>query len=169
MQADVEHARIFLEAVLRAVAVMHVPVENGDVEPVRVLQIARQDGDVVEQAEAHGRAAFGMVPGRAQECKAVVDVARDQGIGEREGCTGCEQCDIGGCARDGHIGGVDERGIGGARGLHAADVGQAVAAFDLGDVGCRRGDTDELRGPWHAFQRGQRRPYAPAVRDDAGR
>src|SRR5574337_1807936 len=53
---------------LRAVSVMQVPVHDQDFpEAVFLLRIRSRDRDVVEQAEAHGVAGFGMMPGRADE------------------------------------------------------------------------------------------------------
>ena len=60
----VEHARIVPEDVLRAVAVVHVPVDDGDaLGAMRLLRMAGGDGDVVEQAEAHGRRFSAWWPG----------------------------------------------------------------------------------------------------------
>ncbi len=61
----VEDRGIGLEAVLGAVAVVHVPVENQQlVESCLALEGACGDGDVVEQAEAHGAIGLGVVAGR---------------------------------------------------------------------------------------------------------
>ena len=50
------HARILVERVLGAVAVMHVEVEDRDaLEAVRLDRVHRADRHVVEDAEAHGR------------------------------------------------------------------------------------------------------------------
>ena len=50
----VEHARIVPEDVLGAVAVVDVPVDDRDaLGAVRRLRVARRDGGVVEEAEAH--------------------------------------------------------------------------------------------------------------------
>ena len=47
---------------LRAVAVVQVPVDDQDaLEAVFFLCIGGSDGDVVEEAEAHGPVGFGMV------------------------------------------------------------------------------------------------------------
>ena len=48
------HARILVERVLGAVAVVHVEIEDRDaLEAVRFERVHRADGDVVEDAEAH--------------------------------------------------------------------------------------------------------------------
>ena len=54
VQRDVEDARVVPEDVLRAVAVVDVPVEDRHpLEPMLRLRRAGRDRDVVEQAEAH--------------------------------------------------------------------------------------------------------------------
>ena len=54
------------EDVLRAVAVMHVEIDDGRaLEPVALLRVARRDRGVVEQAEAHRPRRLGVVAGRA--------------------------------------------------------------------------------------------------------
>src|SRR5207248_3102587 len=52
MRAEVENRRILVEDVLRAVAVVIVPIDDQRAaDAVDLLQIARRDGDVVEYAE----------------------------------------------------------------------------------------------------------------------
>ena len=54
------------EDVLRAVAVMHVEIDDrGALDAVALLRMARGDGGVVEQAEAHRPRGLGMMAGRA--------------------------------------------------------------------------------------------------------
>ena len=54
MQGEIEHRGVVVEDVLCAVPVVHVPVDDQHTLPVRVvLDPARPDRDVVEQAEAH--------------------------------------------------------------------------------------------------------------------
>src|SRR6478736_6486224 len=72
MGRRVEHARIGVEDFLRAVAVMHVEIDDGDpLQPVVALRVTRADADVVEQAEPHRPFGFGVVARRA---------ARDEGV-----------------------------------------------------------------------------------------
>ena len=66
VQADVEHRRIALEGVLRAVAMMHVEIEDQEaLDFVLILQRARRHRDVIEQAEARGPVGLGVMSGRA--------------------------------------------------------------------------------------------------------
>ena len=54
-RAHHQHALVVLEDVLGAVAVVHVEVDDRDaLEAVRFERVRRGDGDVVEEAEAHG-------------------------------------------------------------------------------------------------------------------
>ena len=63
MDRKESHLAIFPEQVLRAVAVMHVPVEDSHpLGAMTFLSVARGYGRVVEEAEAHRPDAFGMMP-----------------------------------------------------------------------------------------------------------
>ena len=54
MQRDREHRGVVPEDRLGAVAVVHVPVDDGDpTEAARCLGVPDADGDVREEAEAH--------------------------------------------------------------------------------------------------------------------
>ncbi len=65
MEADEEHAAVVFEGVLCAVSVMDIEIDDGDAfDVVEFLCVTRGDGDVVEEAEAHGSHDFGMVSGR---------------------------------------------------------------------------------------------------------
>ena len=64
VDGHVEHARVALENVLRAVPVVHVPVEDEHLFGASPLGGPGGHGSVVEEAEAHGHAALCMVPGR---------------------------------------------------------------------------------------------------------
>ena len=63
----VEHLRIALEDVLRAIAVVNVVVDDRDPIDAERTGMRRADRDVVVEAEAHGAIAFGMVAGRANQ------------------------------------------------------------------------------------------------------
>ncbi len=67
MQGDVEHLAIRQEGGLRPVAVVRVPVDDGDALVAKREQPARRDGDVVEQAETHRPVRRGVVPRRADQ------------------------------------------------------------------------------------------------------
>src|SRR4029079_486436 len=66
VQADEQDRRVVLERRLRAVAVVHVEVHDGDFSnAVNALQVAGGDGDAGEEAEAHRPVGLGVVAGRA--------------------------------------------------------------------------------------------------------
>ena len=82
----VEHRRIVPEDVLRAVAVMDVPVDDGDaLGAMLLLRMAGGDRGIVEQAKAHRGRALGMVAGRPRRDEDIVGRARidvvDRGVG----------------------------------------------------------------------------------------
>ena len=70
------HARVVAEDVLGAVAVVDVEIDDGDpCQAVRLQGMRGGDGDVVEEAEAHGLVAGGVVAGRAAGDEGVVHLA----------------------------------------------------------------------------------------------
>ena len=74
MQAHVHHRGVRLKGVLRAVSVVHIPVENQDfVHSMLLLEMACSDRNIVEQAKAKRRRSFRVVTGRPAEPKGVVD------------------------------------------------------------------------------------------------
>ena len=61
---------------------MHVPVDDGDaVDPMPGTEVAGGDGDVVEEAEAHGLVPLGVVSGRPVQAEGVGGGAGGDGIG----------------------------------------------------------------------------------------
>ncbi|QTK79417.1 hypothetical protein AT6N2_C1719 [Agrobacterium tumefaciens] len=61
-----QHGCVVPEDILRTVAVMHVPVDDGDtLRAVRLLRMAGGNRHIVEQTETHGLGGLGMVAGRA--------------------------------------------------------------------------------------------------------
>src|SRR5690606_6669570 len=68
VQRQVEDTRILVEDVLRAVAVMHIPVDDQDaLDAVFRLCSTRRDRDVVEQTEAHCAIRGRMMSGRTAQ------------------------------------------------------------------------------------------------------
>jgi hypothetical protein len=64
------HARVLVERILGAVAVVHVEIQHRDpLQAVGGDRVRGADRDVVEDAEAHGLAARGVVPGRAHRAE----------------------------------------------------------------------------------------------------
>ena len=63
----IHHRFVGPENLLRAVAVMHVEIDDrGTRDAVLLLRVARRDGDVVEQAKAHRPRGLGVMAGRAR-------------------------------------------------------------------------------------------------------
>ena len=81
VRAEVEHRAVFIEDVLRAVAVMHVPIDDQHLaQMVLVLCIAGGDGGVVEHAEAHAARGRGMVSRRPRQTEGVFRLAVEHGV-----------------------------------------------------------------------------------------
>ena len=71
MERDEEHRVVAAKDRLRAVAVVHVVVDDRDPrEPELRLRVARRDRHVVEHAEAHRAVGEGVVAGRADQREA---------------------------------------------------------------------------------------------------
>ena len=76
-----QHAAVLIEDVLGAIAVMHVPIDDGDfLRPVLLLAMTCGDGDVVEQAETHALGRSCVVAGWAHGAEGVFDLASENGI-----------------------------------------------------------------------------------------
>src|SRR5207244_12649361 len=85
---DVEDVGIALEAVLRPVAMVEVPVDDRHALDAVALEPGRRDRHVVEEAEAHGAIALGMVPGRAHEREAVLHLPCQHRLADDEEAPG---------------------------------------------------------------------------------
>ncbi len=76
MRRAIKHRRVGLEDILRAVAVMHVPVDDRNaLQPVLLLRMTRGNRGIVEEAEAHGAHSLGMMPRRARGDEGIVMAA----------------------------------------------------------------------------------------------
>ncbi len=85
MDTEVKHVRVVVENLLRAVAVMHIPVDDQHLRKfVLLLDVAGGDGHIVQQAEPHGPVARGVMAGRADGTKRIVDFTCDDGINGRQ-------------------------------------------------------------------------------------
>ena len=62
-----QHRRILVEDPLRAVAVMHVVVDDRDAGAAARARVGRADGDVVVETEAHRAIGFGVMARRAHQ------------------------------------------------------------------------------------------------------
>ena len=88
-----QHARIARKRSFRAVAVMHVEIDDRDaLQAVHFQRMARRDGDIVEKAEAHRPRRLGVMPRRTHAAKRVVVAARDHGVRRGDGRARRPQC-----------------------------------------------------------------------------
>ena len=73
VRAEKVNRRIRVENILGAVAVVNIPIDDGDaVDAIAVLRITGGDGDVVEQAEAHAAICRSVMAGRADDAEGVL-------------------------------------------------------------------------------------------------
>ena len=85
MGAEEEDGRILLETMLRAVAVMNVPVHDEDTrQPMFFLDVTSGDGHIVEQAKAHRPRGFSMMAGWPHRAKDVFDFSAHNGVNRRQ-------------------------------------------------------------------------------------
>ncbi len=82
MRRAVEHARVLVEDILRAVAVMRIPVDDRQaLQAKHVEGIARCYRNMVDKAEAHRTATCGVVARRADERKGIGHLPADHRLG----------------------------------------------------------------------------------------
>ena len=147
MRRDVQDARVLVENILGAVAVVHVVIHDHDAaELVRIEQVARGDRDVVQQAEAHAARGRGVMAGRAHERDAVVHLPPLHGIRERDARAGGQQRDLVRVRRDVRVG-VETAAAPGAQ------LGQALQVARLVRRGCLLGRGRAEVQPLHARER----------------
>ena len=81
MGAEEKHRAIGVENILRAVAVMDVPIGDQNApDAVLLLGVARGDGDGVEDAETHSAHRRGMMAGRAADADGIGNSLVDDGV-----------------------------------------------------------------------------------------
>ena len=78
MQRDKQHMRVVVERILRAVAVMHVPIDDRDAFQAARARGGRCKRHVVQQAKAHARARHSVVTGWPEQREAALTFARCQ-------------------------------------------------------------------------------------------
>src|SRR5690606_19367160 len=89
VDAEVEDAAVLVENVLGAVAVVHVPVDDGDaLQSVDGAGVTGRDGDIVEDAETHAPVGGGVVSGRADCTEGVAVFPGDHGVDRFEQAPG---------------------------------------------------------------------------------
>ena len=108
--AEEEHRGVLVKDVLRAVAVVHVPIHDQHAShAVPLLRVARRDGDVVEQAETHPASGVRVMPGRADGAEGVARLAREHGIHRVQHSAHRAHRDIPGLGRDVGVAGTQVR------------------------------------------------------------
>ena len=89
VQADDEHGRVRVERVLRAVAVVHVEIDDQQAVVLELrLEHARGQRDVVEQAEAHRAVGFGVVARGTHGAERAAQLAAGHLAGGRDHAAG---------------------------------------------------------------------------------
>ena len=79
---DHQHARVVAKNILGAIAVVHIEVgHHHPLEPVLLERVGRAHRHVVEEAEPHGPAALGVMPGRPHAAEGVAHLALQNQIG----------------------------------------------------------------------------------------
>jgi hypothetical protein len=128
--AHVEHVAALLEAVLRAVAVVDVGVEDQHAPAAELGQrVLGRDGHVVEQAEAHRGGRLGVVAGRPHEREGPARGAGGDGLGRGDRRAGRQPRDLDAALARGGVGVEAHAEAGGA--LDRVHVGRAVRAQQL--------------------------------------
>ena len=95
MKRDRKHRGVFPEDRLRAVAVVHVPVDDGDAsDPAHRLCVPDSDSDVREEAEPHPQLRQRVVAGWPNEGVGVVDCALENAVNSGDRAPGCEARDL---------------------------------------------------------------------------
>ncbi len=136
MRRDVEHALVVVEDVLGAVAVVHVPVDDGHPVALR-RQLRRGDRDAVEETESHRPVGHGVMPGRPTGRERNVTLAlveRRDGVEHRSDRPECR----GPRTRHDRGVGVEVATTGGTELFEPADVVGRVHALDVVPLGDRR-------------------------------
>lgn len=162
VERDVEDARVAVEAVLRAVAVVSVVVDDGDALAA-LGEMRSGDGNVVHQAKAHRRRRCGVVPWRADGAERCVTGTRVERLDSGEAGSGGEH---GGVPRLGHGASVSVD-VTTAVGAEPFELVEVLARMDLGklvDRGSSRFEGDERVGHTGAARAGEdsfeaRRPF----------
>ena len=128
---DVQHARVVIETVLRAVAVMQVPIHDQDTAQAEPrAQILRAHGHAVEQTEPHRAVAFGVVARRAYQGEAVVHLAFHDRVQHAQQPAAGQQCGLVRPRTDARIR-VERRGRLSGRRRHAPDQAGVVNQRDF--------------------------------------
>src|ERR1700680_2106369 len=83
-----EHAWIGVKGILRAVAVMHVPVHDHHTFQAKgITRMVRRNNSIVEDAEAHGAITHSVMPRWSQQRVSIVHLALHNGLHSVHGPT----------------------------------------------------------------------------------
>ena len=147
MRAAKKHRIIRVENILRAVAVVHVPIENRDsLDAVDGLRVPGRHGDMVEKAEAHGAIRRRMVSGRSHRAKGVIDASGQRRIDGVHHATRRQSGNFPRTRANAHVA-VGERAFAVRdRVEHGFDVTRIVRATELVDRGQPGRNFFEFRG-----------------------
>ncbi len=81
VRAEKQNRGIVVERMLRAVPMVHIPIDDHDAfQSMLLLKIPRGDGHVIEQAEPHGPIPLRMVSGRPYRAEGILHPPRHDGI-----------------------------------------------------------------------------------------
>jgi hypothetical protein len=144
VQGDHQCVRVLVEGLLRAVAMMHVPVDNGDAADF-VGRPRLHDGDwhVREQAEPQALVALRMLSGRPDERVAVFDPPPRGGVDNGRGSARGEQRDVVAAGTEGGEVARVAAAIG-AESFDALDIGAGVKQAEVFVRERQRGDGREV-------------------------
>ena len=127
-----EYALLISEYVFGAVAVVDVEIDDGDsVHAVTIQSFGGADGDVVQEAKAHGAAALGVVPRWAAEAEGLLRRARFRELKGAAAGAGGVQRGLPGML---HHDGVEVDHVGFARFAEAAQVLEVLLIVDADEV-----------------------------------
>src|SRR4051812_16839565 len=139
MDRGVEQTGVVLEDVLGAVAVMHVEIDHRNAaDAMDLARLLRPDGDIVEQAEAHGLGDLGVVAGRAGGAEGIARFPRHDSIDRSTDGAGGAQGGLAGTGRQDRVVVQFDMAFPRDRGKHALDVGDGMDSGQLFDLGAGR-------------------------------
>src|SRR4051794_22806043 len=96
MHREKVNRRVVVKNTLSAVAVVNIPVDDRDVFDllILVLSVAGGDGDIVEQAKAHGVLRRSMMPRRPDRDERIGGLAVHDGVNRAASPAGAEQSGV---------------------------------------------------------------------------
>ena len=141
-----EHRGVIDECALRAVAMMHIPVDDRDAaQAVLALGVADHEHEIAEYAVAAARGRFGVMARRAHQCVGVAHPSAEHGIGSLQTSARGEHRDLVAARADGDA--VSERAAVRRRQCpHLVDIAGGVKVKELLALGRARLDADQVIG-----------------------